>query len=411
MLENITIEEAKEILQNYPLRTNLIEIPILDGLDYVLGEDIVSDSNIPPFDRSPLDGYALKSEDIEYASKASPKVLEVIDCISAGYVSSKEIKSGQAIRIMTGAKIPEGADIVIRYEDTEFTEKDVKIFNYLKPNSNIVRMGEDMEIGDIVLKKGKIMSPADIGILAALGRTKVKVYPKPQIGILATGDELVEIDQELREGKIRSSNSYTIAAQIKKIGGNPVILGLCNDTIEEIKEKLRESLEWVDMIITTGGVSVGDADLVKEAFQELGAELLFWKVRMKPGSPIAVARYGEKLIFGLSGNPAAASITFEQFVRPTILRFMGNTQPNLIKIATTLESKFTKIGHQNRYVRAITYYKDGQFFTQLPEKHSSGVLSTLSKTNSLFFIRAGEGIFKEGDQIEVELLGSLEEAK
>ncbi len=404
MLTNISVEKAEEILLKQDIKIDTIDISILESLGYVLGEDIISDINMPPFDRSPLDGYALKSEDIKDASREKPVKLEVIDYVPAGYVSSKNIENGQAIRIMTGAKIPEGADIIIKYEDTEFTEKDVKVFNYLKPNSNIVKMGEDIEIGDIVLKKGHLIGPADIGILATLGKAIVKVYSKPKVAILATGDELIDINKIPTDGKIRNSNSYTIAAQVKRIGGEPVILGISSDKLEEIKDKLKASLEWADMIITTGGVSVGDADLVKEAFQAIGGEMLFWKVNMKPGTPIAVAKYGNKLIFGLSGNPAAASITFEKFVRPTILRTMGRTKHNLMKVESILESEFTKVSNQNRYVRAITYYKDGGFFTKLPSKHSSGILSSLSGTNSLFYVRAGTGPYKSGDKIEVEIL-------
>lgn len=404
MLTNISIEKANEILLNQDIKIDTIDVSVLESLGYVLGENIISDINMPPFDRSPLDGYALKSEDIKDASEKNPVVLEVIDYVPAGHVSSKKIENRQAIRIMTGAKIPEGADIIIKYEDTEFTDRDVKIFNYFKPNSNIVKMGEDIEIGDVVLRKGHIIGAADIGILATLGRTMVKVYSKPKVAILATGDELVGIDEIPKEGKIRNSNSYTIAAQVMKLGGEPTILGICDDKLEDIKGELKSSLRWADMVITTGGVSVGDADLVKEAFQEIGGEILFWKVSMKPGTPIAVARYEEKLMFGLSGNPAAASITFEKFVRPTILRLMGKTKYNLMKVKSTLESEFTKVSNQNRYVRAITYYKDGEFFTKLPSKHSSGILSSLSGTNSLFYIKAGTGPYENGDKIEVEML-------
>lgn len=404
MLTNISVEKAKKILLNQDIKIDIIDIPILESLGYVLGEDIISDINMPPFDRSPLDGYALKSEDIEGATRENPIVLKVIDYVPAGYVSSKKIENGQAIRIMTGAKIPEGANIIIKYEDTDFTDKDVKIYNYLKPNSNIIKMGEDIGVGALVLKKGHIIGPADIGILATLGKTMVKVYSKPKIAILATGDELIEIDETPREGKIRNSNSYTIAAQVKRIGGEPIILGICSDKLDEIKDKLEASLQWADMVITTGGVSVGDADLVKESFQEIGGEILFWRVNMKPGTPIAVAKYKNKLIFGLSGNPAAASITFEKFVRPTILKLMGKTKYNLMKVESILESEFTKVSNQNRYLRAITYYKDGVFFTKLPDKHSSGILTSLSGTNSLFYIRAGTGPYKSGDKIEVEIL-------
>lgn len=408
MLTRVSIEKANDILLSQDIKKDIINVPILDSLGYVLGEDIISDINMPPFDRSPLDGYALRSEDIVGANKENPITLEVIDYIPAGYVSSREIQSDQAIRIMTGAKIPNGANVIVRYEDTKFTDKEVKIYNYLRPNSNIVKAGEDIKREDNVLKKGHVIGPADIGILATLGKSEVKVFSKPKVAILATGDELIDIKETLNEGKIRNSNSYTIAAQVKKLGGEPVLIGRCIDKIEIIKESVKSSLEWADMIITTGGVSVGDADVVKEAFQGVGAKLLFWKVNMKPGTPIAVAKYEDKLLFGLSGNPAAAYITFEKFVRPTILRIMGKTDYNFKKVQSTLESKFTKISKQNRYVRAITYYRDGQFFTKLPDKHSSGILTSLSGTNSLFYVPGGTGPYGEGESIEVELLNYSE---
>jgi len=408
MQQNISVEQAKSIILDGREKTDIIEIPILESLGHVLANDVKSHMDMPPFDRSPLDGYALMSEDTKDASIERPVVLDVIDYVPAGYVSSKKVKNGQALRIMTGAKIPEGADIVIKYEDTEFTKEDVKIFSYTKSGANIVRRGEDIKCGETVLAKGKVIQPADIGILATLGMSKVQVYAKLKIGILATGDELVEVDKKLDEGKIRNSNSYTLAAQIIRSGGDPEILGICKDDIGEISEKLKSALEKYDMIITTGGVSVGDADLVKEAFKKIGAEILFWKVQVKPGSPITVAKYNNKFLFGLSGNPAAASITFEQFVRPAVLSLMGRENVDLIKVKSVLKSNFNKIRNHSRYVRAVTYYKDGGFFTLLPDKHSSGVLSSLSGINSLLLIKAGEGPYKSGDIIEVELLSKPE---
>lgn len=411
MLKNILVEEANNILLNQSIELQLIELPILDSLDYVLGEDIKSNMNMPPFDRSPLDGYGYRAEDTIDATAENPITLEVIDFVPAGHLSTKKIGKGQAMRIMTGTKIPDGADVVIRYEDTEFTDNEVKIFKSLSSKVNIAKMGEDMKIGDLVLERGITIGPAEIGIMASLGRSSIKVYSKPKVAILATGDELINIDGELYEGKIRNSNSYTVAAQVKRLGAEPVLLGISKDGMEEIKKDLRSALKLADMVITTGGVSVGDADLVKEAFQELGAEILFWKVQMRPGTPIAVARYEDKLLFGLSGNPAASYITFEKFVRPIILRLMGKTKTNLMEVDSILKSKFTKVSGQNRVVRAFTYRKDGRYYTRLPNKHSSGVLSSLSGTNSLFHIVSGEGPYKEGDKIVVELVDYLEVEK
>ncbi len=404
MRSNISLEEALDILLQQNFKTEAIQVPLLDSLDSVLAEDIISDMNMPPFDKSPLDGYALRSTDIMAATKEDPIILRVIDYVPAGYVSSKTIQQGEAIRIMTGAKIPMGADVIVRFEDTEFTDTHVKIFDFLPTGSNISRMGEDIKTGDVVLQNGCIINAPEIGILATLGKSFVQVYRKPRVAILSTGDELVEIQHPLVDGKIRNSNSYTIAALIKKIGAKPLLLGVCLDEIDTIKEKLETALGWADLIITTGGVSVGDCDLVKEAFQQAGAEMLFWRVRMKPGTPIAVAKYNNKLIFGLSGNPAAAYITFEQFVRPVILKMMGRQKFNLMKVEAILESDFKKMSGQNRFVRAHTYYKEGSYYTRFPEKHSSGVLSSLSGTNSLFYIPGNTGPYLAGNKIVVQLL-------
>lgn len=411
MLTNISIEDAGRILAEEKVDINITEKSLLDSLDYVLAEDIKSAINIPPFDRSPLDGYAYRSEDTVNAAEDSPVTLNVIDNEHAGYVSSKRIDKGQAIRIMTGAKIPEGADTVMKYEDTKFTDKFVKIFNYLKPQSNIVKEGEDIKAGDVVLSKGMIIGPAEIGILASLGRAYVKVYAKPRAAILSTGDELVDIGGELKEGKIRNSNSYTIASQVKKWGGEAEMLGICKDNVEDTARLLKSSLKWADIIITTGGASVGDADIIKEAFLEIGCKILFWRVKAKPGTPIVAAKYENKFLFGLSGNPAAAYITFEQFVRPVLLKMMGKTKYNLMVIDSVLENDFNKVSVQNRYVRAFTYKKDGKYYTKLPYKHSSGVLSSLCGKNSLFFVAAGTGPYKIGDKIKVQLMDYLEVEK
>jgi len=409
MQKNISVEEANKLLSNETLDLELSEVALQESLDYVLAEDIASDINMPPFDKSPLDGYAYKAEDTINATEASPVVLEVIDSIQAGYVCDKTVQKGQAVRLMTGAKIPVGADVVTMYEATEFNDREVKIFKYLKPMSNIIKAGEDMKTGDLILSKGITLGPAEIGVLASLGKTSVKVYRKPKIAIFATGDELLDIDQELQDGKIRNSNSYVIAAHVRRLGGEAVMLGICKDNVDETKKMLISALEWADMVITTGGASVGDADIIKEAFQEAGAEILFWKTKMKPGTPIVAAKHGNKLLFGLSGNPAAAYITFEIFVRPAILRQMGKTKNNLMKVNSILENDFNKVGGQNRYVSAFTYKKGDSYFTILPEKHSPGVLSGLTGMNSLFFVPGGSGPYKKGDRITVELLNHLEE--
>ncbi|MFW5648510.1 MAG: molybdopterin molybdotransferase MoeA [Bacteroidales bacterium] len=411
MLTNISMKSAKEILLNEDIEPKTTDVSILDSLDYILAEDIKSNMDIPPFDKSLLDGYALRSEDTANANAENPVTLETIDNIKAGYISKKSIGKGQAIRIMTGAKVPEGADAIIRYEDTVYTDKDVKIYSRLEPNANIAKVGEDIAVGEMVLERGKIIGPADIGIMAFLGKEKVKVYRRPKVAILSTGDELIGINEALREGKIRNSNAYTIGAQVKKIGSEMKMFGICGDNVHSIKEKLCLALQWGDIIITTGGVSVGDADVVKDAFKEIGGKVLFWKINMKPGAPIAVARYRDKLLFGLSGNPAAAYVTFEKLVRPTILRLGGSTEYEFTKVKSILENGFIKAGKSDRIIRAETYCRNGEFFTRLSNRRSSGVLLDLSRTNSLFHISAKAGPYKAGDKIEVDLLDYPREHK
>ncbi len=411
MRTNISLEEALTILLQECTPTEPIYVPLMEALGSVLAEDIISDVDMPPFDKSPLDGYAVRSEDTIGVSQENPIILEVIDFVPAGYVSQKQINKGQAIRIMTGAKIPEGADVIIKFEDTQNTDNSVTIFNEYKPNTNISKMGEDIKIGDLTLRKGMKIDAPEIGILATLGKSFVHVFRKPRVAILSTGDELVDLQQPLVDGKIRNSNAYTVAAQIKKIGAKPLMLGVCDDSVDTIVSKIKPTLNWADMIITTGGVSVGDCDLVKEAFQEAGAEMLFWRVRMKPGTPIAVAKYMNKLIFGLSGNPAAAYITFEQFVRPIILKQMGREDFKLMEVETILENGYSKVSNQNRFVRAYTQYRDGKYYTKLPDKHSSGILSSLSGTNSLLYIPRDSGPYLTGEKVKIQLLEHTEVSK
>lgn len=410
MLTNLTIQEATELLQNQVTAARIEEVSLLEALDCVLAEEIISTMDLPPYHRSPLDGYALRAEDTFSASATdgSPVVLEVIDNIKAGQVSGRAVKKGQAIRLMTGAKIPEGADAVIKYEDTEFTERAVTIFAPVKAGANLVLKGEDLRSGESVLAKGALVGPAEIGVLAALGKSRVRVFAKPRVALLATGDELVGLGDTLQDGQIRDSNTYMIAAQLKRLGISPEILGFCRDDIQEVTAILKEALERNDIVITTGGASVGDADIIKEVFAELGAELLFWKVQVKPGSPLVCAKLGDKLFFGLSGNPAAAFMSFVQFVRPTLQKAMGKAQTSLMQVDSILETPFRKVSGQNRFVRAHTYRKEGKYVTSIPEKHSSGVLSSMMGRNSMFFVPAGKGPYAAGDPIRVEMLDYLE---
>ena len=408
MLENISVEKAKEIIQGQECTSANEKTTILEALGKVLAEDVISNANIPPFDRSPLDGYALRSQDITSASKYSATRLKVVDTVSAGMDYGGEVSEGEAVKIMTGAKIPRGANVVIRFEETEFDEEHVFISTFHEAGSNIVRKGEDICVGDVVMKKGMKVEPAHVGVLSALGINRVQVYKEPVVGIISTGDELVGIEEPLEEGKIRNSNSYMVAAQVMKIGAKPLMLGICRDNAQDIEESIRQGLEKSDILITTGGVSVGDYDLVKDALVRMGAQILFWRVKIKPGTPVLVAKHGRKLIFGLSGNPAAAYVNFENLVKPFILKSRGIANTDCVEVDSILESSFSKKSGQNRFVRAFTYYKEGMYYTKLPDKHSSGVISSLVGTNSLILVKAGMGPYSKGQKIKATLLERLE---
>lgn len=403
MNTNLHVSTALNLLLDETNKTNKIKVSLLDSFGFILGENITSSTNIPPFDRSPLDGFAVKSDDIVNASKENPITLKVIDFAPAGVPSKLSLNSNEAIRIMTGAKIPDGADVVIAFEDTEFTDESVTVFKAYPPTSNISFEGEDIRVGDKVISEGVCIDASEIGILASVGRSYVNVYRKPRVAILSTGSELVEPGEQLLEGQIINSNSYSIAALVKKLGAEPVILPSCSDDYDEIVNSLR-SLDWADLVITTGGVSVGDKDYVTKAFQDVCDEFLFWKVKMKPGTPLTAGKDKNKLFIGLSGNPAAAIITFLIFVKPVILKMMGKSKLEPLEVESTLLSDFTKVSKQNRFVRAITYYKEGKFYTKLPSKHSSGIGSSLSGVNSLVYIPSGQGPYNKGQQVMVQLL-------
>ena len=304
-------------------------LPLLDCCQKVSAAPVFSRENLPPFDRSPLDGYALQAGDTKGASEENPGRLKVVDVLHAGSTAEVAVFPGTAVRIMTGAPIPPGADCVIRQENTrEAGPGEILILEELGSGENIIKAGEDVKEGDVILEAGEIIAPGDIGLLAALGYTGLRVFPSPKVGILATGSELIEISEKPAGGQIRNSNSYMLAALVREYGGTPAMAGVCHDDLEEISSSIEKLLEENDIVITTGGVSVGDYDLLPDALERIGAHRLFWKVAMKPGTPLLAAEKNNKLILALSGNPAACLITFQQFAGPCLLKMQGRRDCN-----------------------------------------------------------------------------------
>lgn len=397
-----SVEEAAELLKQYAVPVSATEeIPLTGALGRVLAEDAEADRDQPPFPRSPLDGYALRAADTENAGPVSPVCLKVVGEICAGQVYSGRIERGQALRIMTGAPIPCGADTVVKQEHTDYGEKQVKIYESLKPFSNYCPAGEDYRAGDILLKKGTRLDGISIGILAGMGAEKVRVRVLPAVGVISTGDELCRPGRPLPPGKIYDSNRYLIQARMCELGLPPAFSMNGPDDAKILAEVIREKARAAQLIITTGGVSVGKKDIMHEVIRELGAERLFWKVALKPGSPVLAALYGKTLLICLSGNPFGAAANFELLVRPVIAELTGDPSWEMRRRSACFHGTFAKKSARRRFLRA--YYEEGQ--VQIPEqKEASGILSTFAGCNCLIDIEAGNQGLKEGDRVWVYLM-------
>ena len=417
----ISVGQALEKILSYVDILEAQQTPILDCLGQVLAEDVYSTIDIPPLDNSAMDGYAVRSEDTRGASEQSPRFLRVIDTVVPGSIPKGEVKPGTAIRIMTGAPIPKGADSVVRFEDTDETQRkgasdEIGVLREAEPTRDIRQAGEDITQGSLVLSRGVVIRPSEIGVLASLGRNTVKVIRRPVVAILATGDELVDISQPLPGGKIYNSNSYSVAALVLRYGGIPKILGIALDSESSLVVSLRQGLD-ADMLITTGGVSMGDYDVVKDVLVKQG-EIAFWTVRMKPGKPLAfgtikglsktgVARNIPHL--GLPGNPVSAMVTFELFARPAILKMMG--QKNLAKptIEAVIEEPMVNSDGRRIFARAVVEKRGGQYFARLTGPQGSGILTSMSLANGLVIVPEDKPRVEDGDVVQVMMLDWNEE--
>ncbi|MBN2845560.1 MAG: molybdopterin molybdotransferase MoeA [Deltaproteobacteria bacterium] len=399
----IRVEEALNHILNSVSPLDLEKTDILNALGRVIGEDIYAGRNIPPKDNSAMDGYALKSEDIKGASADAPAIVETIEDIPAGYLSQKTIGPGQAARIMTGAYVPEGADTVVKVEDTDRDGNRVRIFVESPRGENIRYSGEDVKVGDLVISKGKTVGPAEVGMLASLGRSFIKVYQKPLVAIIATGDEIADIDEDISEGKIISSNSYSLHAQIRECGAVALQTGIAKDRKENLIAAFRATLR-ADVIISSGGVSVGDYDYVKDVMAEMGTNIEFWQVAQRPGKPLAFGTMEGKLVFGLPGNPVSSMITFEEYVRPALLKMMGREEIFRRTIKATLTEDIKKKGGLKHFIRALVE-KDGEKFTvSTTGEQGSGILKSMVLANGIIVLPEDMTLVKKGEEVSVQLI-------
>ncbi|WP_150541169.1 gephyrin-like molybdotransferase Glp [Clostridium perfringens] len=403
MKKFIALEEALEILNKNTKALKSEVVSIKDSLKRVLYGDVKSKINNPPFNKSVFDGYAFKSEDSKGTSKENPIELKIVDEIFAGDFSEIEIKSGEAIRIMTGAPIPVGADCVLKQEETERHGDLVKIFKEMKVNENISFIGEDIKIGETLIKKGKRLDYADLGIMASSGISEVLVYKKPRVSIISTGDEVCDINSTLKPGKIYDSNLYSLSARIEELGYNVLSMEHVGDNIIKIGKAIEKAFEKSDIVFTTGGASVGEKDLMQKVSESIGFERLFWKIKIKPGSAVVCSKKEEKILISLSGNPNAALTTFELLGKPVLKKLEGKEENiNIKREKGILMGSFNKKSPQRRFLRGnVIYDEKGAkvYITQI--KSGNGILSSLLNANCLIEIEKGNEGLNRGEVVNI----------
>ena len=399
----IPVQEALDKILSKIQFKGVEKIPLDQALGRVMAEDVVSRINNPPLDNSAMDGYALIAGDIQSATPENPVKLEMVEEIAAGYTAKGTLKPGQTMRIMTGAPIPPGADAVLMQEDTQKDGDSILCLDRADVEENIRRAGEDIKIGESVLKKGTTLSPAHIGMLAVIGRSQIAVSQRPTVSILSTGDEILELDESPQGPQIFNSNGHMLAAQIKSAGGIPIYLGIAKDTEKDLMEKFEWALK-ADIVVSSGGVSVGDYDLVKSTLQKMGQDMLFWKVAMKPGKPLAFGRIGKTPIFGLPGNPVSSFVSFEQFVRPSLRKVLGCSDLS----HKTVQAKLTRTIHKKpgrlHFLSSIVSWADGEYTVTPAGEQGSGILKSAANANGLLIFPLEAEEIKQGQEVAVQLL-------
>lgn len=382
----ITIKEALNIIKDSTKNIGIEKVDLMSSLNRVLAEDIYSKDTLPPFNKSAMDGYAIKFEDTLHCSEENEVRLNIIGTIKAGDYYTDELRHGDALKIMTGAAVPNGANAVIQIEKVSIDNDIVTITEVVKLDTNIIKMGEEIKEGDIALTKGKLIRPTEIGFLASLGYSKVEVYKKPKVAILTTGDELLSIDSPLENGKIRNSNEYSLMALCKNLDVEYISLGIVADDKDILKEKMIFALKEADIVITSGGVSAGDFDFIEDVLNEIGADTKITSVAIKPGKPITFATLDNKLIFGLPGNPLSVITTFDTFVKPAIKNVMGhdNYSDSLIKVVAG--DSFKTKNDREKYVYVNIIIEDDKYVAYNLGSQCSNHLMTMSKANGIMIV-------------------------
>ena len=405
----ITLEDALKIVLTTVRPLALEEIALPEAHGRTLAEDVTAGDDVPCYDNSAMDGYAVIAADLASASEESPVTLRLCEAVPAGKLPQKKLARGYASRIMTGAPIPKGADAVVMVERTKTHKDNVRCFQAVKKGENVRLAGEDMKKGQVVLRAGDLVRPQEMGLLGSIGCVCLRVFRRPRVAILSTGDEIIECDQPLTAGKVRNSNAYTLTGLVQKYGGEPTRLGIAPDTKAALRERLVEGLRY-DMIVTTGGVSVGDYDYVKDVLQDLHWQLKFWEVASKPGKPVAfgmlkgkrrVARRATP-VFGLPGNPSGTAVAFDQLVRPALLKMQGRKRFGKLTVKARLLTDIKKKPGRTEFVPGVVTQRDGLLHASRCGASGSGVLRPLCLANAYIIFPKDASSLKKGDVVEVQ---------
>jgi molybdopterin molybdotransferase len=400
----IPFARAVELVRERTPRLPREEVPLAEAAGRVLAADFAAPHPVPPFENSTVDGYAVRAADVAGATAEWPVRLDVVGDVGAGEPGSIRVRSGTAVRIMTGAPLPPGADAVVMLEWTAFTTGTVRVERAVDPGRFIRRVGEDVAAGDVVLAEGSRLGSAAVGVLASLGGARVAVRRRPEVAVLATGDELLDVEEELTPGKIRSSNSWTLAGQAREAGAVVRDLGIARDDPADLAARL-ERARGCDVLLTSGGVSVGDRDHVRHVLRELGLEEVFWRVAASPGKPLLFGTLGSTLVFGVPGNPVSSMVVFENFVRPALRRMQGDPRPDRPRVQAVLEQAVSGPADRRHFARVRLSWGPGGFRAGEVRPHGSGNLRSMVHANALAVLPEGRDRADAGEAVEVVLLG------
>ncbi len=395
-------KEARRSVLNCARPLEAEEVGLREALWRTLAEDVTAADDVPAADNSAMDGFALRAEETAGASQDTPVALRIAGEIAAGPPPGVAAGPGEAARIMTGGVMPEGADAVVMVEKVEEREGEVLVCSPVKTGLNVRRKGEDINRGDTVYKRGEYIGPAELGVLASIGRSRVRVYRRPTVAILTTGSELIEVDEELLPGRVRSSNTYTLIGQVREAGGKPMLLGNAADSPEELQQGITKGY-GADVLVTSGGVSAGKFDLLPKAAEKMG-EVIFRGVGMKPGAPVAFGRIGGMLWFGLPGNPVASVVCFEEFVRPALLKMGGRREVFRPEVEVRCGAEIRRSPDRVHFVRVTVKREGCEVFAYPTREQGSGILTSVSLADGLLVVRSGDEPVRRGRRLRMQVL-------